>query len=333
MFGIYRTILALVVVVEHLGEFPMIGRCAVFGFYTLSGYLMTLILQTSYGYSWQGFKLYVVNRALRIYPLYWAGCLLSIALILWVGRDFSRDYLGTMFLPRNLESAVRNFLIFFSIKSTPRLVSPTWALSVELLFYFLIGVGISRTQKLSLLWFAASIIYAIYVNYANLDWNYRYYSVFAASLPFSTGALIYHYNKELTSFSIFQNKATLPILAGVILVVFYFVSPGSKIVRVSGFYISYLLQSMMIISLSSKNIRAMIPSALDQWIGYFSYPIYLTHYQAGLIISKFTSLQRGDLNLLLMTIPLVLAISLILIYLIEYPFETLRRKIKQKVSQ
>ncbi len=333
MFGTYRTILALVVAIEHIGDTPMIGRCAVFGFYILSGYLMTLILHTSYGYSWQGFKLYSLNRILRIYPLYWAGCLLSIAIILWVGREFSRDYLGTMFLPRNLESAIRNFLIFFSIRTTPRLVSPTWALSVELLFYFLIGIGISRTRKISLLWFINSIIYAVYVNYANLDWNYRYYSVFAASLPFSTGALIYHYNKELTGFSIFQNKATLPILAGIILAVFYFISPGSKVIRITGFYFSYFLQSMMIISLSSRDIHPLIPSSMDQWLGYFSYPIYLTHYQAGLIISKLTSLSRGDLKLLLLTIPLVLAISLILIYVIEYPFENLRRKLKQKSDQ
>jgi len=298
MFGMYRTILALVVVFEHIGEIPMIGRCAVFGFYILSGYLMTLILHTSYGYSWQGFKLYAVNRILRIYPLYWAGCLLSIALILWVGRDFSRDYLGTMFLPRNLESAARNFLIFFSIKSTPRLVSPTWALSVELLFYFLIGAGLSRTRITSLIWFAASIAYAVYVNYAGLDWNYRYYSAFAASLPFSTGALLYHYNKELSGLPVFRRKITLPILISLMAAIFYFISPGSKAVRVTGFYLSYLLQAMIIICLSGKDMRTLIPAALDQWVGYFSYPVYLTHYQAGLIISKLGGLERGDLRLL-----------------------------------
>ena len=329
MFGIYRTILALVVVVEHIGDVPMIGRCAVFGFYILSGYLMTLILQTAYGYSWQGLKLYVVNRILRIYPLYWAGCLLSVAIILWVGKDFSRDYLGTMYLPRNSISAFKNIFILFSIKTTPRLISPTWALSVELLFYLLIGIGISKTRRFSLIWFAASIGYAVYINYAGLDWNYRYYSIFAASLPFSSGALIYHYNKELTSLPLFQKKFTLPLLAVLLLVIFYFISPGSKAVRVSGFYASYLLQAMMIIILSGKKL----PSAVDQWIGYFSYPIYLTHYQAGLIISKLTSLARGDLKLLLMTIPLVLAISLVFIYGIEHPFENIRKKVKQKTAK
>ncbi len=44
MFGTYRTYLALLVVVQHIGGIPVIGGYAVFGFYILSGYLMTLIM-------------------------------------------------------------------------------------------------------------------------------------------------------------------------------------------------------------------------------------------------------------------------------------------------
>lgn len=68
MFGTYRTILALMVVFLHLGGVPRIGAYAVFGFYCLSGYLMTLIMQTTYGYSFQGVIKYGINRFLRNYP-------------------------------------------------------------------------------------------------------------------------------------------------------------------------------------------------------------------------------------------------------------------------
>lgn len=44
MFGIFRTMLALVVVGEHLGPVAHVGPYAVFDFYALSGYLMTAIL-------------------------------------------------------------------------------------------------------------------------------------------------------------------------------------------------------------------------------------------------------------------------------------------------
>lgn len=50
MFGTYRTLLAIMLIFLHLGGMPVIGSFAVFGFYILSGYLMTLIMQNNYGY-------------------------------------------------------------------------------------------------------------------------------------------------------------------------------------------------------------------------------------------------------------------------------------------
>ncbi|MFT5239279.1 MAG: peptidoglycan/LPS O-acetylase OafA/YrhL [Candidatus Promineifilaceae bacterium] len=73
MFGTYRALLAFMVVALHLGGVPIIGPYAVFGFYILSGYLMTTIMHTRYGYSPVGFLQYAVNRALRIYPAYWVS--------------------------------------------------------------------------------------------------------------------------------------------------------------------------------------------------------------------------------------------------------------------
>ena len=81
MFGTYRTFLALMVVAQHLGGLQAIGAYAVFGFYALSGYLMTLIMQKNYGYSPSGISKYALNRFLRIYPIYWVSIVTSVALI------------------------------------------------------------------------------------------------------------------------------------------------------------------------------------------------------------------------------------------------------------
>ena len=62
MFGIFRTLLALAVVVDHLGGVHGMGTYAVFGFYVLSGYLMTMVLHRTYGYSISGFSRYALNR-------------------------------------------------------------------------------------------------------------------------------------------------------------------------------------------------------------------------------------------------------------------------------
>jgi len=55
MLGLLRTTLAIMVMSYHLfvGILPL-GTYAVFGFYVISGYLMTLVMHESYGYSGGG---------------------------------------------------------------------------------------------------------------------------------------------------------------------------------------------------------------------------------------------------------------------------------------
>ena len=54
MFGTYRILLAIMVVLLHYADVPMIGQYAVFAFFSLSGYLMTFIMQQNYGYTARG---------------------------------------------------------------------------------------------------------------------------------------------------------------------------------------------------------------------------------------------------------------------------------------
>ena len=61
MFGTYRTLLAVMVVFLHIGGVPVLGGYAVFGFYILSGYLMTFIMQNNYGYDRSGLAKYALN--------------------------------------------------------------------------------------------------------------------------------------------------------------------------------------------------------------------------------------------------------------------------------
>lgn len=78
MLGLMRFILALLVVVSHLtggGASPFFahwGIFAVFGFYLISGYLMTIILNEKYFFN---FTTFALNRFLRLFPIYYtASC-------------------------------------------------------------------------------------------------------------------------------------------------------------------------------------------------------------------------------------------------------------------
>ena len=74
MFGCFRYLLALLAVVGHVQHaHAWAAHDAVFGFYTLSGFLMSRILHETYGLHSRGIARYFVNRALRLYPAYWCA--------------------------------------------------------------------------------------------------------------------------------------------------------------------------------------------------------------------------------------------------------------------
>jgi len=196
MFGIFRTALAIFVVLGHLGTAPYLGTYAVFGFYTLSGYLMTRIMQKTYGYTPKGLLKYFTNRFLRIYPIYWVSILLSFFLIYLTSEELTKSINTYLYLPASINDFLTNIFITFTPESEPRLTPPAWALTIELFFYILIAFGISRNIKITALWFLASLSYTIYLIYGNASFSYRYFTIPAASLPFSIGSIIFLYNKK-----------------------------------------------------------------------------------------------------------------------------------------
>lgn len=338
MFGTYRTFLALMVVTLHLGGIPKIGAYAVFGFYCLSGYLMTLIMQTTYGYSIRGVGKYAINRFLRIYPLYWASLLLSVFLIFYLGNKYTSNYHVSMYLPHDLPEALRNIFLFFPFRENPRLTPPAWALTVELFFYMMIGLGISKSRKVSLVWFILSITYHIFAVILQLGWEHRYFTIFAASLPFSTGAMIFHYKQDITKL---MSKASrkiyqyLPYIFMFLILCNWYMGYTSGHLEGLFFYSNFVLCAVMVAILSNRKSLPLITKKFDKWLGDFSYPIYLIHYQVGIITIMLLSVfditvQRPSLILLFGATPLIFILAWIFTITIERPLETIRTQVKNK---
>lgn len=337
MFGTYRTLLAIMVVALHLGGVPSIGGYAVFGFYALSGYLMTFIMQNNYGYTLSGVYRYATNRLLRIYPIYWVSIAFSAILIFFVGEQFSYDYHKSIYFPQNVVELIKNILLFFPFMESPRLTPPAWALTVEIFYYILIGLGLSKHKRIVLSWLTISIIYHAVVIFTGLPWKYRYITIPAASLPFATGAFIYHYRRGIQKYvnSIFgKAESNLPLIVfgGILLNWFTgFISGYSKGVF---FYSNYILCALMVVVLSERKTLPFITKRFDKWMGDFSYPIYLIHYQAGLIVVVFLGMMGFDYNrpsLIVMSVslPLIFIFSWIITVAIERPIELLRTRVKK----
>ena len=343
MFGTYRTLLALLVVFQHIGGVFVIGAYAVFGFYILSGYLMTTIMHNSYGYSPKGMGRYFTNRFLRIYPVYWFSCAFTLCLIYWMGENYTRQYHNAIFFPHDLSSLFNNLLLFFPLRDVPRLTPPSWALTVELVFYIFIGLGASVSRFTTTAWFAVSVLYHIGINAFALDWDYRYFIVPAASLPFSTGAMIFHYKNEILRVLNFLEDPLTPVLLVCLIPVNFFLGfllrflTGVEFVLGPSFYCNYVLQSLVIVSLCQRRSLPSIGKKLDKFLGDFSYPVYLIHYQVGLLVLIGLNyigleLRRPHPILALASLPVIFLISWILIVFMDRPINSVRNRVKSNAG-
>jgi len=344
MLGFLRTILAVLVVTYHLfySRAPL-GIYPVFGFYIISGYLMTLIMQESYGYTLQGRVSYLVNRFLRLYPQYWAAAMITVILIYIFGMERVQAFHGSMFLPSTVLEYMENiFMTFVAWKPgdvNPRLVPPTWAITVEIFFYILIGTGISKTPSRVKAWLVLSIIYVIVAFASGLSWEDRYYPVAAASLPFAIGAGIYFASKKDKKYLIDSNfdiSAKYIFILIIANCLFFAQMDSDLLIFGVGFYINLILCALLVYSVVTGGKIIEIGDSLDKKIGDFSYPVYLLHWQAGFVASYLLFQKpfheysfQGFLVLIVAFMGLYI-LSKVFITLIDKPIQVLRLRIKHR---
>ena len=346
MFGILRTYLAFWVVIFHLLNIPILGGYAVYGFYMLSGFLMTTIMHNSYGYTLLGIRKYLFNRGLRLFPIYWAVALISILIIIVLGESWTSVYTESFYLPKTPGEIMQNIsMVFVSLipnENTPRLAPPTWALTVEMFFYILIALGISKTEKRVLTWIFISLVYTIFTYVINLDSSYRYFPIYAASLPFSIGSWLFFRKDQIKNLFLgfsWYNPLNNSIIATIHLFIFIILS---RIDRFSflidfGFYFNLIIFAVLVIPAFYYQELPLISKKTDKNIGDYSYPIYLSHEQMG-AISAYILFQEPIKGFSAPSIVsfffascLVFAFSKLLIEVIDKPINSFRKKVKRSL--
>jgi peptidoglycan/LPS O-acetylase OafA/YrhL len=344
MFGMLRTVLALMVIGHHLFHLQPIGVYAVFGFYIISGYLMTLIMHKSYGYSVLGKYRFVLNRFLRLYPLYWLSAGFSILLIFFIGGASVREYHDSIYMPLSITEMIENiFMIFpawYPIDVNPRLVPQTWALTVEMFFYCLICLGISKTFIRVKIWFILSVMYIIATFVLELPASNRYFPITAASLPFSIGSAIYFYSENKGAIFHKAKLSTIWLFAAMIanclvgLITSHVKNIGSF--KELAFYMNVIISSLLVYNIAIGGRIVAFNRKTDKFIGDLSYPMYLLHWQTGLLVSyvlfdkPFHEFSiRGGINLIV-SITVVLVFSYLAVLMVDKPIQEIREKIKAK---
>lgn len=315
MLGIYRTTLALCVVISHFGGIR-VGGLAVAAFFCLSGFLMTLLMQETYRDRIGAFAL---NRFLRLFPTYWAMMLLTLALILW-GLTPSRRWVG---IPE-AETLLLDFLYIVWPLGKVHLVPSAWAVTIELLFYALIALGISSTKTWALAWLGFSVAAMAAINHLHSADSYlTYFSPFAGSVPFALGATLYHFRDRFPG----SGKAVIAASAlGAALFTFRFLNPGQI-----PHYLFLASMALLVVTLYHYGKKAPpMLGRIDQIIGHASYPIYLNHYAAAMLVNLVLPLH-ATLGVGIAVAAASVAMAAVSHLLIDSQIEKLRTAIRQRI--
>ncbi len=326
----------------------VIGQYAVHGFFILSGYLMTHIMTRSYGYNAHGMCSFCVNRFLRLFPSYWFLCVLILPIIYFAGIQNSLAFNYNMGIPRDALTWVQNLLMIYvdiiPMNVNPRLSPPTWALTVEILFYGLIALGLSKTYRLTLFWLFLSVAYVTATHLLHLDKNYRYSAWMAGSLPFAAGAMLFHLRENIKSrigwlrtmagFALLLGLFLLNCMGGCLVVLLELAEWLGHI-----FYYLNLLLNFCLVCALADGIPFPLSRKFDIAVGDYSYPLYLFHYPAGLAASMllFGAPERGfhmhGFLVMCASLPLCFLASYVVIRFIDHPIQRLRSRVKNSLHR
>ena len=211
MIDVYRFILALCVVQGHLlgrGEIaaPLVWQ-AVFSFYVLSGFLMTLILNQDYGFTAGGLVRFAVNRWLRLFPVYYAVIGLTALYIAFVGPLNQLN--KSITLPSTATAIFANLSIvtltgFDFAPQMQRLSPPAWSLAIEIFCYSLLAVYFAKFRSRLLFMLIAGIgiaavQFAVNSGRPHYDFQNHYGALQAGLIPFALGGLAYFFVARASS--------------------------------------------------------------------------------------------------------------------------------------
>jgi peptidoglycan/LPS O-acetylase OafA/YrhL len=337
--GFVRFSLAFAVLLGHLaGNDIIYPRTAVFGFFILSGFLITKTINEVYlCNNRRQITRFFFNRAVRIYPAYWACLMISCLMLIHANNQLFRVN-PNLFLPRNFQEWITNIGIFglwFHIppaSPSPFLIPIAWSLAVELYNYLLMALVSARSKKLT---WGALIISGFYTAYL-IDINNIprsvYFNPFAHSLLFMMGSLLYHYRDRLKSY------ACSSFTLNLILVNIALYTPDLLRIKHDSFgtffgilYICAGIIAYSILSMSCITYKKSYSRTIDQFLADISYPLFLVHMSVVAYMGYITKpLLLGRVEIFILSGVLSFALSIGITLLIEVPLKKVRAYIRKE---
>lgn len=299
MFGAYRFILALLVVKSHTScsvcvKFNL-GVWAVTGFFLLTGYVMTHLVEKTYQRNIGGFY---ADRFLRIFPQYLAFLLLGV-LIIYVSDPAPGLPLLSMdrFLVNVLLIPI-NFGVIPGFEWSPwiaqaTLIPPAWSLGLEFTFYLMFPFLLFSNRIFGVVYIASILVFILSVCKLINPEAFGYRLLPGTLFIFLTGSLIYKLRNEWSSGS----PGCIYLLAAMFFLLSVVLLPHIErrsFEVMSGFAINMaLLYFLSGLPLAAKTKRMLTFEKMDKMLGWPAYGIFLGHFSAMWVLGLLGSRYAG----------------------------------------
>ncbi|MBC7547093.1 MAG: acyltransferase [Polaromonas sp.] len=334
--NLVRFFLAFNVVIFHLwnAAAPGAGPVAVLGFFFISGFLITQIVQEVYVMP-KGCWSFLLNRTLRIYPQYLAALGLSL-LAIYLYPAVASHLNSYLRWPQTPSEWVAQIGIFGLADSQVRVLPAAWTLGAELYFYLLIGLVTARSKRASLLLCAISLPIGALCAMKVLTFDF-YGSAVGNGFVFALGSTIYFYRNTL------RVKPALFALAGFAYLAHVYAIPALEQVDVDNANLagSVLPFALILLYLFQHDIRLPWVVRLSSVLGKMAYPMFLLHWAVGVVISAwlFQGLAGFDMQDALAgaeyfsaVLVATMACSLGFYLVIDRPVEHVRRIVRRRAA-
>lgn len=316
------------------------GYNAVWGFFTLSGFLIiNLLYQEKQKTSTINVKDFYTRRILRIYPVYYVVLLFGLAYYHFIlpqfGIKFETNYtVGEAFLW--CVAFLPN--VFFSLFDPGGILSILWSIGIEEQFYLMIAPisKFIKSNKFTIILASFTVLYFIlYFNpYTEFFRRYRFMYFY-----FSMGGLmaILHSQQKI-DFLIFPKLLRLALYAAFVLYFFTNVFEFSNEALKHAF--SMILFALFILNISNEK-DYIVTNKFVNYLGDISYGIYMYHMIA-LNLIVFISLKMNVEHLFgfigtvvfinITTIGLTILFSHLSFYYFEKVFISLKSKFRKSTK-
>lgn len=333
MLGAFRFVLALLVVVYHLAKYPFahhIGMYAVDGFYVVSGFLMTMVLNGVYAGRSGAFW---INRLLRLFPAYYIVAAATAAVVHrwpYAAAAYHDNWLLNESRPFDLAGQL--LIVPFGLSSMHaqfqfRLVPPIWSVGVEIVNYFLLWVFMARSPRYAMGALALSGAYhVLYLVMAPDFWPARYAPWYAAIVPFAIGTLTYFAfaDGRLTDWR--HGTAALGLWTANLCAA-GLTGPGAFAYGV-GWYLNIALAAYVVATLGPRSAANWFGRA-DKAMGDLAYPVFLVHWIISFVIVLMVpSIMLRPILLCLATAPLAILYGWLIARMTERLIEPLRHHVR-----